>query len=64
LNTTFCYSRNDIVCGKKKNDIVWKNLCQDQMTPTNLISNVTLLNKALMNSNFRKSTVGLEDYII
>jgi hypothetical protein len=22
LNTTFCYSRNDIVCGKKKNDIV------------------------------------------
>jgi hypothetical protein len=36
----------------------------DQMTPITLTPNVTPLNNALANSNFTKSTVGLEDYII
>jgi hypothetical protein len=36
----------------------------DQTTPTSLTPNVTSLNNFLTNSNFRKSTVGLEDYII
>jgi hypothetical protein len=31
------------------------------MTPTSLIPNVTPLNNDLMNSNFTKSTVGLEN---
>jgi hypothetical protein len=37
---------------------------QNQMTPTSLTSNVTPLNDVLMNLNFTKFTVRLEDYII
>jgi hypothetical protein len=36
----------------------------DQITPVQHLSNVTMLNNALMNSNSTKSTVELKVYIV